>query len=328
MAVIAGDVGGSKTILAMVEVKQGEVQVLTERRFSSPEFPGLAPMIREFLSGVSCRVDRACCGVPGAVVNRSCRTPNLPWQLHEESLQQETGIPRVTLVNDFAAAALGVIALPPEAFAPIQEGSPRSHGPKAVLGAGTGLGQALLWWDGRRYRVQATESGHCDFAPQGDLQRALLAHLERGLSHVSVERVVSGPGLIRIYRFLVDQGMPPAPAVQQALESGDAPSMIADLATNEQDPTCDAALDCFVRAYGAEAGNLALRTLPSGGLYVAGGIAPKILPRLQDGTFLRAFRSKGRLSDLVATIPVHVVLEERAGLFGASLLATSGDSVL
>lgn len=328
MAIVAGDVGGSKTILAVVEVEAGEVRVVAERRFSSPDYPGLAPMISEFLEEVPGSVNRACCGVPGAVVNRACRTPNLPWQLHEESLQQQTGIPRITLVNDFAAAALGVIALPDEALAPIQEGTPRSQGPKAVLGAGTGLGQALLWWDGHRYRVQATESGHCDFAPQGDLQRDLLAHLERELSHVSVERVVSGPGLVRVYRYLVDQGMPPAPAVQQVLEDGDAASVIAELAMQEGDPTCDAALDCFVRAYGAEAGNLALRTLPSGGVYVAGGIAPKILPRLQDGTFLRAFRNKGRLSDLMATVPVQVVLEERAGLFGAALLATSGDAVL
>jgi len=328
MAIVAGDVGGSKTLLAVVEVHGGEVQVLAERRYASAEYPGLAPIIREFLDSIGTPVDRACLGVPGAVVNRGCRTPNLPWHLHEDVLQDETAIPNIILVNDFAAAAMGVVALPAEALAPIQEGTLRVHGPRAVLGAGTGLGQALLWWDGHRYRVQATESGHCDFAPQGDLQRALLAHLERELAHVSVERVVSGPGLVRVYRFLVDQGMPAVPSVQQALEAGDPAEVIALLAMDEQEPTCDAALDCFIRAYGAEAGNLALRTLPLGGVYVAGGIAPKILPRLQDGTFLRAFRHKGRLSDLMATIPVHVVLEERAGVFGAALLATTGDRVL
>ena len=322
MAVLAGDVGGTKTLLALVEPHGGGVRLLHERRFDSPAHPGLAPIVAEFLRDAAGPVAAACFGAPGAVVDGACTTPNLPWVIREAELAAATGIPHVRLINDFAAAALGVLALGPESLATLQPGQPIENGIKAVIGAGTGLGQALLVWDGRRYLTLPTESGHGDFAPQGDEQRALQRHLEAGHGgRVSVERVVSGPGLARIYAFLVAQGVPTTPEVERALTTEDPGAVISHHGMAGTDQACVRALDVFVAAYGAEAGNLALRSLPRGGLYVAGGVAPKIRTRIEDGTFLAAFRRKGRVSELMATFPVHLVLEPNVGLLGAALEA-------
>jgi glucokinase len=318
--VLAGDVGGTKTLLALAERDTMGVKVFAEARFSSREYTGLASIVTEFLAQVRTPVAAACFGVPGAVLDGTCTTPNLPWVLTEHELTAVTGAP-VHLINDFAAAAVGVLATPPEGFATLQQGQPAAHGTMAVLGAGTGLGQALLLWDGRRYRVHPTESGHASFAPEDRLQRELLAHLETSFSHVSVDRVVSGPGLVGIYQFLVGRGVPSSAEVTRDMKHDDAGAVISRHALARTDPACEQALDLFTAAYGAEAGNLALRSLATGGVYVAGGIAPKILAKLQDGTFLEAFRRKGRMGDLMHTIPLAVVLEERTGLLGAALEA-------
>ncbi len=324
MAVLAGDVGGTKTLLALVEPHGGGVRLLHERRFDSPAHTGLAPIVAEFLGGGATPVAAACFGVPGAVVDGACITPNLPWVIREAELAAATRIPHVRLINDFAAAALGVLGLGPESLATLQEGRPIENGTRAVLGAGTGLGQALLVWDGRRYAVAPTEGGHGDFAPQGDEQRALQRHLEA--SHggrVSVERVVSGPGLARIYAFLVAQGVATTREVEEALTTEDPGAVISHHGMAGSDPACVRALDLFIAAYGAEAGNLALRSLPHGGLYVAGGIAPKLRSRIADGGFMAAFRRKGRMSELMATFPVRLVLEPNVGLLGAAIEAVA-----
>lgn len=327
--VLAGDVGGTKTLLALAELDGTGVKLLEEERFPSPEYAGLAEIVAEFLARVRTPVAAACFGVPGAVLDGSCNTPNLPWVLTERELAAATGVPAVRLINDFAAAAVGVLAAPSASLATLQHGTPAAHGTMAVLGAGTGLGQALLLWDGRRYRVHPTEGGHGGFAPEGELQRELLAWLEASFDTVSVERVVSGPGLARIYEFLVGRGVPTSAEVARSVEQEDPGAVIAAHALARTDPACEQALDLFAAAFGAEAGNLALRSLATGGVYVAGGIAPKILPKLQDGTFLEAFSRKGRMSDLVRTIPVAVVLEERTGLLGAALEAAGvGDPSL
>jgi glucokinase len=322
MPVLAGDVGGTKTLLALVEPHGGGVRVLRERRFDSPAHSGLAPIVAEFLGEGAAGMNAACFGVPGAVSDGACVTPNLPWVIREAELASSTGLTRVRLINDFAAAALGVLALGPESLATLQAGAGDPRGTKAVLGAGTGLGQALLVWDGQRHSVVPTEAGHCDFAPQGEEQRALQRHLEAGHGgRVSVERVVSGPGLARIYAFLVAQGTPTTPEVEHELVTGDAAAVISRHGMAGTDAACARALEIFVAAYGAEAGNLALRSLPRGGLYVAGGVAPKIRARIEDGSFLDAFRRKGRMSELMATFPVYLVLEPRVGLLGAALEA-------
>ena len=320
--VLAGDVGGTKTLLALAQRGRSGLTIVEEARFASAAYPGLAPIVTEFLARVRTPVFAACFGVPGAVLDGTCRTPNLPWVLTERELSAAAGAP-VRLINDFAAAALGVLVTPPERTAVLQPGEPARHGPRAVLGAGTGLGEALLFWDGRRYRAHPTEGGHGSFAPEGELQRALLAHLEAEFGQVSVERVVSGPGLARVYRFLVGRGVSSSSEVARELELDDAGAVIGRHALAHDDPACEQALDLFAAAYGAEAGNLALRSLATGGVYVAGGIAPKILPKLREPSFLAAFAGKGRMSDLMRTIPLAVVLEERTGLLGAALEAAA-----
>jgi glucokinase len=322
MAVLAGDVGGTKSLLALVEGDGGGVRVLHERRFDSGAYSGLAPIVSEFLVATGAGPASACFGVPGAVAGGVCRTLNLPWVIDERELAAATGIGRVRLVNDFAAAALGVLALPAEALATLQNGAPDERGVKAVIGAGTGLGVALVVWGGERWVVVPTEGGHADFAPLGEEQRALQRHVEAELGgRVSVERVVSGPGLARVYDFLVATGTPTSPAVAAEMADKDRGAVVGRHGLAGDDPACARALALFVAIYGAEAGNVALRALPTGGVYVAGGVAPKIRERVEDGTFIRAFRAKGRQSGLMETFPVHLVLEPRVGLLGAALVA-------
>jgi glucokinase len=319
--VLAGDVGGTKTLLALVDPSGGSVLTSRETSYPSASYPGLAPIVREFLQGVPERVGAACFGVPGPVINGECRTPNLPWFLSERDLARDTQLPQVRLINDFAAAAMGVLALPPESFAVLQEGVPEPQGTVAVIGAGTGIGQAFLFWDGKRYRANPTEGGHAGFAPQGELQRELLAYLERSYQPVSVERAVSGPGLLRIYRFLVERGVSSWPEVGQEIAQGDPGEVIARHALARNDLACEQALDLFVACYAAETANMALRGMATGGVYVAGGIAPKIAAKLEEGAFLATFRNKGRMNELMLRIPLCVVLEPRAGLLGAGLEA-------
>lgn len=318
MAVLAGDAGGTKTILALVEGEEHDFRVVAEEQYASSEYAGLAPIVRRFLDSHDAAADAACFGVPGAVSKGECSTPNLPWFLSEDELQRATGVPRVRLVNDFAVAAAGVLVLPPGSLLTLQPGRPVSTGHKAVLGAGTGLGQAILAWDGREHVILPTEAGHADFAPQGEIQRALAASLESKLEHVSVERLVSGPGLKRIYDFLVERGVSSWPEVREAFTVDDPSAVISSYALRRRDLACEQALDLFFELYGAEAGNLALRTLPTGGVYVVGSIAVKNLEKLQDGTFMRAFRRKGRLRALLEQIPVYVALDHRVGLLGAA----------
>jgi glucokinase len=320
MRVLAGDVGGTKTLLALASVRGNAVEIISEARYESPTYNGLAPIVRDFLAPVTLSVEGACFGVPGPVVGGTCRTPNLPWLTSAEELTRDTGLARVQLINDFAAAGLGVLALEPASLAVLQEGRPEVHGTRAVLGAGTGFGQAILFWDGTRYRVNPGEAGHAGFAAQGKLQHELVLRLEERHLPVSVERILSGPGLLRIYRFLVSTGVPTSAEVEVALEHADAGQVIADYAARGV-VACRQTIALFLDAYGAEAGSLALRALAQGGMYVAGGIAPKILPFIRTGGFMDAFRRKGRLSALMGSFPVAVVLEPKVGLLGAALEA-------
>jgi glucokinase len=320
MRVLAGDVGGTKTLLAVASVHGDAVEIISEARYESRAHTGLAPIVRDFLVPGSFSVEGACFGVPGPVVGGTCRTPNLPWLTSAEELARDTGLARVRLINDFAAAALGVLALEPASLAVLQEGRPHEHGTRAVLGAGTGFGQAILFWDGARYRVNPGEAGHGGFAAQGKLQHELVLQLEERNLPVSVERILSGPGLLRIYRFLLSTGVSTSPEVEAALDHADAGQVIGDYAARGVD-ACQQTIALFLDAYGAEAGSLALRALAEGGVYVAGGIAPKVLPFIRAGSFMDAFRRKGRLSALMRSFPVAVVLEPKVGLLGAALEA-------
>ncbi len=320
--ILAGDVGGTKTALALFTGDAGDLVPVRAAVLPSGDFPGLEAAVAHFLAeGPPVAVAAAAFGVPGPVIDGRCVTTNLPWEIDARRLTAAIPAPRVTLVNDLEATAHGLLALPPAALATLQPGRPRS-GALALIAAGTGLGEAALAWDGGRHVVVASEGGHADFAPRGEVEDDLLRALRKEHGHVSYERVLSGPGLVAIYRFLRAADGGPEPAwLHDALARGDDAAVVADAALAGRDPVCARALDTFVAIYGAEAGNLALKVLAVGGVFLAGGIAPRILPALRGPAFLAAFRDKGRLTDLMASIPVHVVLEPRTALLGAARLA-------
>jgi glucokinase len=325
---LAGDVGGTKTNLGLFDQGGATPRLLRSGHYASPEFPGLAPMLAAFLGADGARVGAACFGVPGPVVANRTQTPNLAWELDGADLVRATGIPAVRLINDLVATAEGVPLLGPDDLAVLHPGALEGSGDgnRALIAAGTGLGMALLPWIGGRHQPVASEGGHMDFAPRNAEEVALAATLGARYGRVSVERVVSGPGLQSLYEHLRGQPeareTPETPAVAARLGAADDPSrVIAEAALAGESPLCGRALDLFAAAYGAAAGNLALVGTALGGVYLGGGIAPKILPKLQDGTFLQAFLDKGRFRSFVAAIPVRVILNDRTAMFGAANVA-------
>ena len=322
--ILAGDVGGTKTALALFEIRRRALTVVREEVLPSQGYASLTDAIKHFLAnGPAATIDAACVGVAGPVIDGRCTATNLPWHVDEASLAEHVATRRVKLVNDLEATGHGILGLPPSALVTLQAGEPRK-GTMALLAAGTGLGEVLMIWDGRRHRVAGSEGGHVDFAPRTELESELLAFLRREFGRVSYERIVSGPGLYNIYRFLLaTDGAPESEWVRSRMEGGDPGAVIGEAALDNRDARSVQALDMFVSIYGAEAGNLALKALAVGGIFVGGGIAPKIRPKLEDGTFLTAFRDKGRLSSMMAAIPVHLVLEPRTALLGAAAVARS-----
>lgn len=318
--ILAGDVGGTKTALALF---QGlELDLVREASYPSRDYDDLARIIRAFLDGAAAPVAAACFGVAGVVIDGSVRTTNLPWVIEESHLRAAIPSPQVTLINDLEAAAWGVIQLPSTQLVSLQDGH-RRDGHKALIAAGTGLGEAVIVEDGGRTVVIPSEGGHADFAPRTDTESALLAHLRREFGHVSYERVLSGPGLLNIYRFLRDTRGPGEPRwLTDRMHADDPSAVVSEVGMAGDDPTCVEALDMFVSIYGAEAGNLALKVLALGGVYVAGGIAPKIRAKLAEGGFVAAFRDKGRFASLMESIPVRLALEVRAPLLGAAHVAS------
>lgn len=322
--ILAGDVGGTKTALALVEAGPARFGVVREQELPSREFRTFEDAVAAFLEGgPRVKVDAACFGVAGPVVDGRCVTTNLPWELDEAILGAMLRARRVKLLNDLEATAHGVLTLGPDALATLQVGHPR-RGNLAVIAAGTGLGEALIVREGEHLVVVASEGGHGDFAPRTEIEIELLRHLGKVFGHVSWERVLSGPGLLTIYQFLREGSGEPEPSWLRARFDHEDPSaVVSEVALAGTDAVCAAALDVFVSVYGAEAGNLALKGLAVGGVFLAGGIAPKILPKLADGAFGAAFRDKGRFADMMASIPVHVVLEPRAALLGAARVAAA-----
>jgi glucokinase len=325
MRLLAGDVGGTKTWLALMEPHGGELRTVVEERYDSRAFGRFPDLLQAFLdrhAGTGA-IHAACFAVAGPVQGDEVRVTNLPWHLAARPVRNILGTPRVRLINDFQAAGYGIDGLHQNDLAVLQGGTRRAGAPRAVIGAGTGLGQGILVWQTDHYEPLATEGGHADFGPTDEEQVELLRHLQRRSGHVSYERVLSGPGLTNIYAFLRERSPERAsPQILQALESGDAGALISDAALAGTDPLAERSLDMFVAIYGSQAGNLALTCLASGGVYVAGGIAPKILPRLQSGEFMRHFLAKGRMSELLADMPVQVVTNPKVGLLGAALAAS------
>jgi glucokinase len=318
MRILVGDIGGTKTELSLRErTGQGELTEVRNGRYRSADFRGLGGVVSEFLDGRAQQLDAAVFGIAGPVDGQVCKTTNLPWVVDGVELSKELGAP-VGLINDFHAVALGISALKPEELQVLQAGTVDARGPVAIIGAGTGLGEAILLPTEKGPHVVVSEGGHADFAPRDEDEIALFRFLRKRFAHVSVERVVSGPGLAAIYEFVIAQGLATEQAsTREALDQADRGQVIGERALAGTDAACVRAVELFLSAYGAEAGNLALKTLPSGGLYLAGGIAPILMAKLRDGLFMRSFKDKGRLSRTLERIRVSVVLNKKVNLLGA-----------
>jgi glucokinase len=316
MKVLAGDVGGTKTALGLYDSNDaGEYRTLSEHVYASTEYPSLSAVLKQFLPDGGAGVDAAVFSVAGPVQDGVSATTNLPWVISEAELSSELNLP-VALINDFHAVALGVAALAPKDLRVLQAGKRDPNGAYAVIGAGTGLGEAVALREGRVIRVLASEGGHADFAARSEVEWRLCQFLRAHSAHVSVERVVSGLGLGSLYDFVVADGQAPDdPKTRARFGNEQRGAVISDRAA--VDPAAARALELFVSAYGAEAGNLALKVLPAGGLYVAGGIAARMAERLDWNAFMESFLDKGRMSELLKSIPVSVVLNLDVGLVGA-----------
>jgi glucokinase len=322
MIVLAGDVGGTKTNLALYEKRGSGLIPVRETSLQSRQYDSLEAAIERFLeSGPRQSIDAACLGVAGPVVDGRCVATNLPWIIDEQVLSRAIPAAKVRLLNDLEAAGYGVLALPDNELKTLQAGVVR-RGNIAVIAAGTGLGEAMIVREGERHVVIATEGGHTDFAPRGDLEEELLRYLRKEFGRVSAERILAGPGFFNLYRFLRDTGWAKESSeVADKVRSGDPAAVITSHAASDGDPLCVKVLEMFVSIYGAEAGNLALKTLAVGGVVVAGGIAPRIIDAMSAGGFMTAFKDKGRLSPLMDTIPVQVALNPKAPLLGAAEVA-------
>jgi glucokinase len=320
--VLAGDVGGTNARLAIVDLGGPIARIAHERRYASREYPGLTPIVQRFCGEVRSSPDRACFGIACPVVGDDCTAPNLPWTVNRRTLAAEIGIPHTRLINDFVAVGYGIELLSPSDLATLQDGSPAPHAPIALIGAGTGLGQGFLLWENDHYRVLASEGGHTDYAPRGKQQIELLDFLRQRFNRVSWERVLSGPGLVDAYRYLAESRLASEQAAVQAeMKNDDPAAVIVRHGLAKTDPLCDRAVDLFCEVYGAQAGNLALTVVATGGVYLGGGIAPRIVDRLRSGPFLTAFRDKGRMSELLSRVPVYVIISPKVGLLGAAAVA-------
>ncbi|MGD1931200.1 MAG: glucokinase [Leptolyngbyaceae cyanobacterium] len=334
---LAGDIGGTKTILRLVTAEPKALVTCYEQEYVSNQFPDLVPMVQTFLQAAQDEHSlpgaptQACFAIAGPVVDNTSHLTNLTWNLDGDRLAQALDLQAVELINDFEAIGYGVLGLASDDIHVLQAGVADATAPVAIIGAGTGLGQGFAIPAGKRFQVFPSEGGHADFAPRSELDFQLLRYLldKHQIMRVSVERVVSGQGIIAIYQFLRDRGMAAeSPELAEIVttwereagraKSVDAAAAISQAALKGEDSLAVQTMELFVGAYGAEAGNLALKLLPYGGLYVAGGIAAKNLPLLTQDTFLDAFSHKGRLSKLLEDIPVRIVLNPRVGLIGAA----------
>ena len=349
--ILAGDIGGTKTILALFDWKHERVESVRERTFASADFKSLEEVIAEFLKPPAKSeapaekeaeaeadapepvaeppeeppaIEAACFGVAGPIIENRCKTTNLPWVVDGTALATYLKVGQVRLLNDLEATAYGLLVLRPDEFVVLNAGAARPVQPAAamaLIAAGTGLGEAILYGDGAAYHPMPSEGGHASFAPTSDLEIDLLRHLRSSYLHVSYERVLSGAGLHAIYEFLSDTKRNEPTWLAERIKVGDPAAVIAEVGLAGQSELCQQALDMFASIYGAEAGTLALKALALNGLYVGGGIAPKLIPKLKDGTFMRAFSAKGRYKALLNSIPVRVIMNPKTALLGAASVA-------
>ena len=320
--IIAGDIGGTKTSLGIYSREGGVRHPIRERTFASGDYGSLEEIVVEFLKDEAIPIEHAVFGIAGPVVGSEVKTTNIPWIVSEENITEQLGITSARLINDLEAIALGVPHLTGEDLHTLNDGQRDDRGTMAVIAPGTGLGEAFLIRDNDGYRAHASEGGHADFAPTGTVEIALLQYLRRQYDHVSYERVCSGRGIPHIYAFLRDAGHgeePPWLAAELAAVDDATPVIIANALHEERPcPLCTATLDIFASVLAAEAGNLALTVMATGGVYIGGGIAPRILPALQRPSFLRVFTQKGRFAGLMERMPLHVITNPKAALIGAA----------
>jgi len=319
---LAGDIGGTKTNLAIYGYQENRLEVQKVASFQSRDHPSLAGLVKSFLDGDS-TVRYACFGVAGPVKGGVVRVTNLPWVVDAGALLAELGLQQVSLLNDLEANAYGIQTLRPEELLSINpEADLLQVGNRALISAGTGLGEAGMLWDGVAHRPFSSEGGHASFAPNDTTGDELLSFLRKETGHVSWERVLSGMGMRNLYRFFRQRSGEPEPTwLAEAFRTGDLAAVVTKAGLENTDPVCVEALDCFTRNYGAEAGNVALKMLALGGVYIGGGIAPKMLPKMQSDLFLTAFCHKGRLSPLLESIPIYVILNDKTALQGAAWFA-------
>jgi glucokinase len=322
--ILAGDIGGTNTRLAFFEGTSDRLRPIEIEIFPSAHFAGPAEIVRKFLEIHKHAAEAACFGLPGAVVNERVETTNLPWVVDSRHLAAELSIERVQLINDLYANAQGIALLAESDFVVLNPGVPNAAGNRALISAGTGLGEAGLFADARgAYHPFPSEGGHADFAPRNDLEMELLRYLLGRFEHVSYERVLSGPGLYNLYQFLRDTGRGEEPTwLAEQIAQRDPAAAISKSALEGTSEICVQALDIFVSLYGAEAGNLALKMLATGGVYVGGGIAPKIIRKLSSTVFMKSFTSKGRSGGVLKEIPVRVITNDKTALLGAGRVAT------
>ena len=315
--ILAGDIGGTKTNLGLFDAPQGALVKVTDKRYVSHEHTGLDEIVKDFVTGTKAKITAASFGIAGPVVDNRVHTGNLPWIIDGATLAKELGLDRVRLLNDLEATAHGVSMMLPVNLERIYAGVPYQQAHRAVIAAGTGLGEAVLFWDGARHLPMATEAGHAEFAPQTNQHADLWKFIKSHNEFASAEMVLSGRGFRIIHEFLTPTVRHPSfdnPSADPARE-------ITQQALAGQCPVCVATLDLWVEIYGSEAGNLAVRSVARGGVYVAGGIAVKILPKLKDGKFVAAFKNKEKMAYFLEQVPIHVILDEECPLKGAAYAA-------
>ena len=349
--IIAGDIGGTKTHLALLDWEKDRVDPIRLESFHSADYTSLDDMLTEFLappaapgsiddvetgkqshaaeveqrpSDKTQKIDAACFGIAGPVIQNRCQTTNLPWVVDGATLAKQFDIPTVRLLNDLEAMAYGILLLRPDEVEILNAGTPPAQNQAlALIAAGTGLGESILFWNGSRYQPMPSEGGHADFAPNNDDEIELLRHLRSHYLHVSYERVLSGSGLHAIYDYVRDSKKNEPTWLAEQIKAGDPAAAIAEAGLKGQADIAKQALDLFASIYGAEAGNLALKGMTLNGVYVGGGIAPKLLVKLKDGTFMKAFTNKGRYKRLMTSIPVKIVMNQKTALLGAASIAAS-----
>lgn len=318
MRFLVGDIGGTKTVLALYELNNNKLSKKQEKRFPSKDHKSLEDIIQLFLPKDRKKIDAACFGIAGPIKNQMVKTTNLPWVIQAKKIQKKFSCKKVFLINDLLANAYGLSVLKPKQFFCLHKGKKNKKANQALISAGTGLGEASLFFTGDRTMPSPSEGGHTDFSPRDKREVELFFYLQKRFGHVSWERVLSGQGFCHLYEFLESQGYKKQTALEKKLlKEQDMAKVITELGLKGKSALCKETVDWFVSLYGAEAGNFALKIMAKGGVYLGGGIAPKILPALKKKTFLQSFLQKGRFRALLKDFPIYVVLEEKTALLGS-----------